>query len=287
VNVVRVDELQRAWAAAQAGHFRTPADRGVRGALPCLTECDVRSPALRWDPDGLVLPVLGAHGSAGSTTVAVALATATGGPARVVEACPATATGLAACATAELGTSGDGWARGSRGDVVLEHRSELVVCPQDLPLPRHWAALAGVTVLDVAAEPGQLFASGAWLAAAVREARGVVVVTTATVPGLRRLQSTLHLLGLTGDEGDLGRHVVAVLGPPRRRWPREVAHSLGTLTAGLEAAGHLIPVPHDPTLAVRGLDGTDLPAGVLAAATQILRIAQPEALTNHSEGTRP
>jgi len=284
VNVVRVDELQRAWAAARAGQFRTPAGRAVGGGPSCLTESDERSPAVRWEPDGLVLPVLGAHGSAGATTVAVALATATGGPARVVEACPATATGLAACATAELGTSGDGWARGTRGDVVLEHRSAPIGHPQDLPVPPQWAALAGVTVLDVAAEPGRMFASGAWLAAAVREARGVVVVTTATVPGLRRLENTLHLLGATGAEGDLGRHVVAVLGPPRRRWPREVAHSTGTLTAGLEAVGHLVPVPHDPTLAVRGLDGTDLPAGVLAVAAQILRLTQPEALTTHLEG---
>jgi len=287
VSVVSVEELQRAWAAAQAGQFRTPAGRAVRGAPSCLTESDARSAALRWEPDGLVLPVLGAHGSAGTTTVAVALATATGGPARVVEACSSTVTGLAACATAELGTSGDGWARGTRGAVVLEHRSEPIGHPQDLPLPRDWAALAGVTVLDVAAQPGQMFASGAWLAAAVREARGVVVVTTATVPGLRRLESTLHLLGLTGKQGDPGRHVVAVLGPPQRRWPREVTHSLGTLTAGVEATGHLVPVPRDPTLAVRGLDGSHLPAGVLAAATQILRLTQPEALTTHSEGTRP
>lgn len=287
MSVVSVDELQRAWAAAQAGHFRTPAGRALRGAPSCLTESDERSPALRWEPDGLVLPVLGAHGSAGATTLAVALATATGGPARVIEACPATVTGLAACATAELGTTEDGWARGTRGDVVLEHRSEPIGHPQDLPLPPQWAALAGVTVLDVAAEPGQMLASGAWPATAVREARGVVVVTTATVPGLRRLESTLHLLGLTSDEGDLGRHVVAVLGPPRRRWPREVTHSLGTLSAGVEAAGHLVSLPHDPTLAVRGLDGSDLPAGVLAAATQILRLTQPESLTTHSEGTRP
>ncbi len=287
MSVVSVEELQRAWAAAQAGHFRTPARPAVPGAPSCLTESDVRPSALRWEPDGLVLPMLGAHGSAGTTTLAVALATVTGGPARVVEACSSRATGLAACATAELGTTEDGWARGTRGDVVLEHRSEPIGHPQDLPLPRQWAALAGVTVLDVAAEPGQMFASGTWLAAAVREARGVVVVTTATVPGLRRLESTLHLLGLTGEQGDLGRHVVAVLGPLRRRWPRELTHSLGTLTAGVEAAGHLVPVPRDPTLAVRGLDGDDLPPGVLAAATQILRLTQPEALTTHVERTRP
>lgn len=284
MSVVSVDELQRAWAAAQAGHFRT-SSRSRHAAESRTDETGEESRGLRWEPDGLVLPVLGAHGSTGATTLAVALATATGGPARVVEACPATATGLAACATAELGTSQDGWARGTRGDVVLEHRNEPCVFPQDLPLPRHWAALAGVTVLDVAAEPGQLFASGAWLAAAVREAVGVVVVTTATVPGLRRLENTLHLLGANSIEGDLGRHVVAVLGPQRRRWPRQVAHSTGTLTAGLEAAGHVVPVTRDPTLAVRGLDGADLPTGVLAAATQILRITQPEALSTHSKGT--
>ena len=51
--------------------------------------------------------------------MALALATATGAPARVVECCPPLASGFSAAANAELGTEGP-WRRGSRGDVLLE-----------------------------------------------------------------------------------------------------------------------------------------------------------------------
>lgn len=58
---------------------------------------------------------------------------------------------------------------------------------------------------------------------------------TATVPGMRRLEGVLHLLP------DTTTVVVAVVGPRRRRWPREVAHSMGERTSDLDHADAVVP----------------------------------------------
>src|SRR3546814_16208749 len=50
-----------------------------------------------------------------------------------------------------------------------------------------------LTILDVGWEVGQLLATDCWLAAAVRTADPVVVVTTATVPGMRRAGVAMDL----------------------------------------------------------------------------------------------
>ena len=67
--------------------------------------------------------------------------------------------------------------------------------------------------------------------------------------------------------------VVAVVGPPRKRWPKAVRHSAGALTRAADSAGRLLVVPHDRRLAVAGLDSTPLPTAVLeAAATALERV---------------
>ena len=174
-----------------------------------------------------------------------------------------TATGLAAYATAEMGDTDRGWLRGTRGAVVLEHTSTVISAPCDLPRPAADSEV-DLTVVDTGWEVGAVYATNRWLSSAVFAAPHVVVATTATVPGMRRLESVLHLLS------PHVRVVVAVLGPRLRRWPKEVRHSMGERTRALARGDALVDVPRDPRLGVRGLDDSPLPAGVLAAAGQIL-----------------
>lgn len=112
---VGVDELRRAWLAVQAGDFRhaRPKQRAVAPASP--------GAAMEWTSasDELVIPVVGSSGSCGATTVALALATAVKGTARVVECTSASLSGLAAASTAELGADGHGWVHGTRDHVQL------------------------------------------------------------------------------------------------------------------------------------------------------------------------
>lgn len=88
-----------------------------------------------WSPGAVVLPVVGCHGSAGASTVALAVATATGGPVRVVEAAGAGGSGLAGAATAELGPTGTGWVRGRRDLAVLDRLHQGYATPAQVPVP--------------------------------------------------------------------------------------------------------------------------------------------------------
>src|SRR3954451_3397679 len=84
---VSVDELKRAWAAVQEGHFRprptTMSD--ALGASRCVADMassdltshsTIADPGHGWtpEPDERVLRLLGCAGSAGTTTVALAVA---------------------------------------------------------------------------------------------------------------------------------------------------------------------------------------------------------------------
>lgn len=263
---VSIEELKRAWQAVQAGDFRRAGAR-QRPAPPSSHEAGEPP----WEPLEAVLPVIGCAGSVGATTLALSLATAaaeaaaaTAGSARVVECCTVTASGLAPASTAELGQHPTRWLQGTRGEVLLERSSDIFINPDEVPPPTDAAPAVGVTVLDVGWELGQLLASPSWLSDRVLHADQVVAVTTATIPGLRRLEGALALLEGTPVIG-------AILGPPRRRWPRSLEHSLGALSRQLDqrAAMHLIPL--DRGLAVRGLDSQALPTRLLTAADHLLR----------------
>lgn len=255
---VGVDELHRAWLAVQAGDFRHPAAK-PRAVAPASL-----ATAVEWTPaaDDLVIPVVGSSGSCGATTVALALATAVKGPARVVECDSASLSGLAAASTAELGADGHGWVHGTRDHVQLERADGVRPTPDALPTPSPVDASV-FTVLDVGGPLEQLLAGHGWLTGVLADVATVVVVARATVPGLRRLESTLHLL-------DADRTLAVVLGPARRRWPRPVAHSVGERTGALIDASRLVEVPEDRTLAVQGLTPEPLPASLLAAAGVLL-----------------
>ncbi|WP_152185961.1 hypothetical protein [Segeticoccus rhizosphaerae] len=260
-RAVSVEELKRAWAAVQTGQFRPHTVR-----TPAAAERAATDPASAVGSGGVepVLPVLGCGGSSGATTLAVALATAIGVPARVVECASRTLTGLAAAAAAELGASGS-WIRGTRDQVVLERVGEVLTTLDEVPelLPADDGATA--TVLDVAWEMGQVLATPGWMATVVRAGNPVVLTATATIPGLRRLEVALDLLGEVPV-------VAAVRGPVPRRWPKAVRHSAGPLTRSLEREQRLVCTPLDSGLAVRGLTGDPLPRPLLDAAAQLLRL---------------
>ena len=261
---VGVDELKRAYAAVLAGDFRRHA------ASPRAGATTRRSPGqggVTWHWVEPVLPVLGAAGSVGATTLALALAQAAGGG-RVVECSSVTTSGLGGAPTAEHGQDPDGWVLGTRGAVAIDRPGQVLLTPDEVPTPRARDSAAALTVLDVGWEAGQVLAGSSWIADQLRRAPDVVVVTTATVPGLRRLECALSLLNRPAAV------VVAVLGPRRKKWPRQVQHCAGALTKDLDAAGRLVVVPADPGLHVRGLDSTELPAGLLSAAGHLLGLTR-------------
>jgi hypothetical protein len=260
--VVSVGELKRAWNAVRAGRFRTGT-----GATTDLREPASPPTGNQWEPGQgeQVLPVIGCAGSCGASTISLALAGAAAMPARVVECSSVTASGLAAASTAELGLHESGWTRGTRDGVLLERASNVLVSIQEVPTPSVPDRPIAMTVLDIGWEIGQVLTTPAWLGAQVRSASLVVLVTTATVPGLRRLESALDLLAGTST-------CAAVIGPKPKKWPRPVGYSAGPRTCAHAAAGRLIDVPENRALAIAGLDAAPLPAALLAAAATLLRL---------------
>ncbi|MGO0577728.1 hypothetical protein [Ornithinimicrobium panacihumi] len=283
MTVVSVAELRRAWHAVQDGRFRP----GSTDLPPRRTdEQDDAGDDTSWTPGAPVLPVLGCHGCAGATTVAVAIATVLAQPVRVVEASRAGTSGLTGFATAELGETGSGWVRGHRDLLVLDRLLDGCASPDQVPVPDPDPDLDPqdgplLNVLDAGWPTGTLVRSAGWLRSSVLDAEAVVLVTTATVPGLRRLEGVLHEL----DALPAGV-AVAVQGPRRRRWPREVASCIGQRTRSLLEEG-LVEVPHDPGLAVRGLDTSPLPGGVLSAATTITQLLQLAGSSIHHQKGNP
>ena len=277
MTVVSVAELRRAWHAVQDGRFRP----GSTDLPPRRTEHrGDAGDAARWTPGAPVLPVLGCHGCAGATTVAVAIATGLARAVRVVEAGPAGSSGLTGFATAELGQTPSGWVRGRRDQIVLDRLLAESVSPDQIPVPDP-DPQDGTTlhVLDAGWSMGTLMRSAGWVRSSVLDADRLLVVTTATVPGLRRLEGFLHDL-----DPHPGRLAVAVRGPRRRRWPREVTSCVGPRTAALLERA-LVEVPHDPGLAVRGLDTSPLPGGVLSAATTLTQLLGLDGSpTHHTKG---
>jgi len=175
----------------------------------------------------------------------------------VVECCPPPGSGLSAAANAELGVDG-GWLRGSRGPVLLERRTGI-----DRAVPVPASSTVEWTILD--ADWTALATRGVpWLSSLLRTLDQVVLVTNATVPGLRRLESCADLL-----EGDV---LGVVVGPAAKRWPKPVK----VAAAGMPLGVRLVDFPLDRRLQVTGLTPAALPAPLLNAAQNVLALVRKE-----------
>ena len=185
-------------------------------------------------------------------------------PARVLECATASASGLAAAATAELGATGNGWALGRREQVWIARAADVLLGVGDVPLPDDPPAEVGLSVLDVAWDAGLVMASASWVREQLLAAPTVIAVTAPTVPALRRLETTLTLLAAP-------RVLVAVVGPPQRRWPHALTAAMGPRSRTAAAEGRIVTVPADKQLAMRGVDSTPLPTSLLNAAQTLRR----------------
>lgn len=260
---VGVDELKRAWQALNAGEFRPgPGDgKGLRGG-GTTAEDD-------WTPaDGEhTIAVIGSAGSVGASTVALATGLAAAAPVRVIECCSVTASGLAAASTAELGLHPTDWRQGKRDHVLLERASEVLAGVDEVPLPTDAEHDTQLTILDISWEAGQLLATDCWLAEAVRTADQVVLVTTVTVPGMRRAGVVMDLLAGHWQPEQI---TLAIRGPRRKKWPRGLEHVGGPAVRRALDADRCVEIPEDRELAVNGLDSRPVPAPLISAARQLL-----------------
>lgn len=260
---VGVDELKRAWQSLNAGEFRTgtAAGRGTRGRGTAAET--------HWSPaEGEhTIAVVGSAGSVGASTIALATGLAAAAPVRVIECCSVTASGLAAASTAELGLHPTDWRQGKRDHVLLERVSEVLAGVDEVPLPTEAEHDIQLTILDIGWEAGQLLATNCWLTEAVRTADQLVLVTTATVPGMRRAGVVMDLLA-----GHWKREQItlAIRGPRRRKWPRGLEHAGGPAVRRALDAERWVEVPEDCGLAVNGLDSRPVPAPLISAARQLL-----------------
>ncbi|MBN9618127.1 MAG: hypothetical protein J0H43_00075 [Actinobacteria bacterium] len=205
--------------------------------------------------------VLDGHSGAGASTVALAIADAVAGagrPSHLIEAAPASRSGLVSAASRELDVDATGaWRRGTRPHpatsvhVTIDRRTE---DKQPTSWPATEAANAALLVtVDLGLVPSEALG---------RVAGGrTVVVCRATIPGVRLTEQLLNRL----DETSV---VVAMLGG--RRWPGEVTASCGPRLYALRAAGQVVTVPVDGHLAITGPTHVPLPKAVLAAGHALL-----------------
>jgi hypothetical protein len=262
---IGVDELKRAWHALNAGEFRTGSGAGEGSRRGTVAE-DKWSPA-----DGEhTVAVIASAGSVGASTVALATGLAAAAPVRVIECCSVTASGLAAASTAELGLHPTDWRQGKRDHVRLERASEVLAGVDEVPLPIEAQGETQLTILDIGWEIGQLLATDCWLAEAVRTADQIIVVTTATVPGMRRAAVVMDLLA---DHWQPEQMALAVRGPRRKKWPRGLENAGGPALRRALDADRCVEIPEDRELAVNGLDSRPVPASLISAGRQLLELA--------------
>lgn len=272
-----LEEVQAAVRALQAGEFRDarpttrPADPDAHTAQPRTarrTPTQTEAEAADWTPlaGERVLAVIGTSGSSGASTVALAVALSAKQPARVVECCSASASGLAAATTAELGLHPAGWRQGRREQVLIERVCEVLAGVDEVPSPTPAEHASQLTVLDVGWEVGQLTTTDSWVSDAVAGADQVLLVATATVPGMRRLEGALELLINQAGADVVDRIWVAVVGPRRKKWPGGVEGAGGPHARRALNSERVVEIPEDRGLSIHGLDSRPVPPALLTAA---------------------
>lgn len=250
MTTVSVEELQRAWAAIEAGNFRANA-RAPSGP---------RKTSAAWEPKEPLVVVLGAAGRVGTSTVALGVATAGNRATRLLEFGSMHDTAFASATTAELGVNDTGWRQGHRGDIVIERTTSSFEHPAQIPMPDPTSA--ETTVIDVGWDLAHAKAADSWLSPTL-ETSPLIIASVATVPGLRALDTALAMTARSADT------TVAILGPRRKKWPRTLEYAMTRAVSELDDQGRLFVVPYDSALALNGLTSDPLPNHVLAACHQI------------------
>lgn len=258
--IVSVGELVLTYQAALKGGFQAVGCRN--GAA-----LGVATPDVQFQPEARerVLLVCAAAPAVGTSTIALALAAAVDGRARVVECCSVAASGLASASSAELGQMPGGWMCSTRDTVRIERCASRATAPSQVPLPVADPEVAW-TFLDSSWDLDVVLGGGGWLAQQAADLPAVVVVSRATIPGMRRLDAALDLVGQ--------QRVVAVVVGAGRRWPRLVEQSASAAVRRLRAADRVVSVPWEATLALTGLTPDPLPVSVRAAGGKVLEITK-------------
>ena len=266
---VSVTEMRRAWSALLEGEFRTGATGSQSGS------------AMVWCPTATerVIAVLGCIGSAGASTVTLAAAQHAASTSRIIDCGSITTSGLGLATTAELGIDEHGWRRGRRDQLQVDRSPIVLGGPDQLPIPAPAPSECVTSFLDVGWEAGQVLSQQrSWLATAVRNADAVVLVTTATVPGLRRAEGVLELLR---GHPSVNSFTLAVRGPARRKWPKAVEATTGYAVRQMLTEQRYVEIPVDAGLATHGLGPGPLPASVAGAGRRVLDAVAGAALPVH------
>jgi hypothetical protein len=226
-----------------------------------------------WALSGHVVMVVGCHGGAGASTVALAMALAaleSGRSVRLLDCASAERSGLLTAVDAELGVE-PGWRRGRRARLPIDRVAGVLASAADVPVPPDEPLGAvEVTVLDSGWGATGVLSGDSWLARAA-ESAAVVLVARATVPALRQLEQAMAMC--------CQDPVVAVQGPSRR--DRSVHATSGPLLLAALAAGQVVSVPSNRRLASAGITSAPLPRGVLEAGRQLFA----RALAAHPQAT--
>jgi hypothetical protein len=255
VAPVTVTELQAALRAAWAGEF-------AAGSMYWSTPAFSPQTGPCWALSGQVVMVVGCHGGAGASTVALAVAEAageSGRSVRLLDCASAERSGLLTAVDAELGVE-PGWRRGRRARLPIDRVAGVLASAADVPAPPDEPlGPVEVTVVDSGWGTTGVLSGGSGLAQ-VAESAAVVLVARATVPGFRQLEQAMALC--------CQDPVVAVQGPTRQ--DRSVHATAGPLLLAAQAAGQVVSVPSNRRLASAGISSAPLPQGVLEAGRQLL-----------------
>lgn len=228
-----------------------------RSSAPAISPSHPCAPQAGLDGDAQVLarvPVLrliGAHGGAGCSTVALALAQvlAQGGASRLIDLAEPARSGLLCAVTTELGQV-DGWRLGRRGAVEIDRRTGA-----DLPPPRRFGA--GEPSWAVVLDEGTT-SLGPWEYRA--RAAAPVVVTSAATPA-----------GIAAAEAALSGHpeaVVVLVGGSRKE--RSLPSSYGAALARSARRGRLLRLATVKALTGAALDGSALPQVLIDLADDVV-----------------
>jgi hypothetical protein len=264
---VTVAELQAALRAVWAGEFRTQRRPVTRTRPPHREAGGTLSRR--------VVMVVGCHGGAGASTLALAVAEAareSGRSVRLLDCASPERSGLTTAVDAELGVDGSGWRQGRRAGLPIDRVCDALASATDVPAPsEQWLGQVEVTVVDTAWGVADILAGDCWLAQASSSAF-VVLVARATIPAVRQLEQELGTCP--------GAPVVALLGPTRR--DRSVHATAGPLLKAAESARRVVRVPNDRHLSVTGISCAPLPKAVVEGGRQIVArvlAADPEPRT--------